>query len=115
MTDYSKSVIYKLHNDYMTEIYIGSTHDEIQREDNHKQRLNNENYHGYNYKVYQFIRENGGWDNWMFEVIEEYPCDNMTELVIREQYYYDLMKPELNMIRPYITEEERKEYREKWS
>ena len=38
MTDFSKSVIYKLYCKDITvlEFYIGSTHDEIQRERHHK-------------------------------------------------------------------------------
>ena len=67
-------------------IYIGSTHDKIEREKNHKSDCNNENQEThYNLKVYIFIRDNGGWDNWIFEVIEEFPCENKIELVIQEQ------------------------------
>ena len=91
-------------------IYIGSTHDEIERERLHKSDCNNENGGQYNYKVYKFIRENGRWDNWIFEVIQEFPCENKIELVIREQYHYDLLKPALNTYRPHIPEEELKEY-----
>ena len=109
MSDYSKSVIYKIHNDDIC--YIGSTHHEYERERKHKSDCNNENGEHYNTPVYKHIRENGGWDNWKFEVIEEYPCDNRTQLRIRERDYYDLLNPELNMIRPYISEEEMKEER----
>jgi uncharacterized protein YciI len=59
--------------------------------------------------MYKFIRENGGWDTWTFEIIEKYPCEIEIELRIRERDYYDLLNPVLNMIRPYISEEERKE------
>lgn len=85
MSDYSKAVIYKLHKDDMTEIYIGSTSDKKERERLHKTDCNNENVEQYNYKVYKFIRENGDWDNWKFDVIEEFPCENKIELVIQEQ------------------------------
>ena len=110
MSDYSKSVIYKYHRDDLPEIYIGSTYDEIQRKIQHKSDCNNENSEGYNLKVYQFIRNNGGMNNWKFEVIEEFPCDNDLQLRIRERYHYDLMNPLLNSIRPYISEEEHREY-----
>ena len=111
MTDYSKAVIYGIYckDKNVLEIYIGSTHDEIEREKNHKDVCNNENCEKYNYKVYQFIRANGGWDNWIFEVIQEFPCENKIQLVEREQYHYDLLNPALNTHRPYIPEEERKE------
>ena len=113
MSDYSKSIVYKLgcNDTTVLKFYIGSTHDEIQREQKHKSTCNNENHHGYNYKVYEFIRANGGWDNWKFEVIEHYPCDNKIQLKIREQYYYDKLNPELNTYRPFVSEEKIKEYR----
>ena len=104
MTDYSKSVVYKIHKDDIC--YIGSTNDEKRREQGHKDAYNNENS---NLKVYKFIRENGGWDNWIFEVIQRFPCDNKKQLVEREYYYYDLLKPLLNSRRPRRTKEELKE------
>ena len=108
MTDYSKAVIYGIYckDKNVLEIYIGSTHDEIERERHHKGYCNNDKY---NYKVYQFIRANGGYGNWNFEVLEQFPCENEEQLRIREQYYYDLLNPALNTKRPYIPEEERKE------
>ena len=114
MSDYSKSVIYKFHKDDMTEIYIGSSKDEKKREQDHKSVCNNENCEKHNFKVYEFIRANGGYDNWKFEVIEHYPCENDIQLRIRERNYYDLLKPTLNTNRPYISEEEKKEYSAKY-
>lgn len=105
MTDYSKSVIYKIHKDGIC--YIGSTNDENQRKRDHKSSCNNvNNKKCFHLKVYQHIRENGGWDNWTFEVIEEFPCENRKQLEERERYYYDLLNPELNGQRPSITIDE---------
>ena len=117
MTDYSNSVIYNLTCKDTTVLknYIGSSYDKIKREQEHKTNCSNENRRHYNLKVYEFIRENGGYDNWTFEVIEIFPCENKIELKIREQYYYDLLQPELNMIRPYVSEEELKEERKKYN
>ena len=112
MINYSKAVIYKLYckDKTVLEIYIGSTHDEIQRERDHKDAWNNENSEThYNLKMYKFIRDNGGWDNWIFEVIEEFPCEIEIQLRIRERDHYDLLNPALNSQRPYVSEEERKE------
>jgi len=109
MSDYSKSVIYKIYKEDTPEFYIGSTNNEKQRKKDHKSDCNNEYGEKYNRKVYKFMRENGGYDNWKYEVLDIYPCDNKIQLVIREQYYYDLLKPLLNTYRPYISEEELKE------
>jgi len=112
MTDYSNSVIYNItcKNKTVLEKYIGSTHDKHTREGKHKEVCNNYNSENYNLKVYQFIRANGGWHNWKLEVLENYPCENEIQLIIRERYYYDKLNPELNMIKPYISEEEIKVY-----
>ena len=114
MSDYSKAVIYSIYckDKNVLEFYIGSTQNEKQREQDHKSDCNNENCERhYNLKVYKHIRENGGWDNWIFKVIEEFPCDNDLQLRIREQYHYDVLKPLLNTYRPYVSEEELKEER----
>ena len=113
MSKYSKSVIYNLtcKDKNVSKIYIGSSYDEIKREGDHRTLCINENDKRYNLKVYQFIRDNGGYDNWTFEVIDRYPCDNEIQLVIRERYYYDLLNPELNSQRPYVSEAELKEER----
>ena len=115
ITDFSKAVIYGIYckDKTVLEIYIGSTKDRNKREEYHKSDCNNENIENYNRKVYIFIRANGGWDNWIFEVIQEFPCENKIQLVEREQYHYDLLNPALNMRRPYLSEEERKEKRKK--
>lgn len=107
MSDYSKSIVYKIHKDDIC--YIGSSNDETLRKRNHKSDCNNENAHNYNTPVYKYIRENGGWDTWEFEVIERFSCKNEEQLVEREDYYYDLLKPVLNTRRPLRTKEELKE------
>ena len=116
MSDYSKAVIYKLYCKDITvlEIYIGSTHNEKKRKKTHKSACNNENSENYNLNVYEFMRENCGYDNWIFEVIENYPCENETQLRIRERYHYDLLNPALNTYRPYVSEEEMKEEKKEY-
>ncbi len=111
MSDYSKSIVYKLgcKDTTVLEFYIGSSYDEKMRKKSHKTDCNNENSDNYNFKVYEFMRANGGYENWKFEVIEKYPCENKIQLKIRERYYYDLLKPLLNIRRPFVSEEERKE------
>jgi len=112
MPKYENSIIYKLcHcNDLENEnIYIGSTTNFRQRKCKHKSSCNNENSKKYNYPVYQFIRENGGWDEWQMIPIEVYPCNNINELEIRERYHIELLKSKLNKIIPTRTG---KEYRE---
>ena len=52
-------------------VYIGSTEDINDRMSKHKHSCNNLNSYKSNYKVYKYIRENGGWDEWTYEIIDE--------------------------------------------
>ena len=98
MPDYSKSVIYCISckDESIKDSYVGSSADFEKRKKDHKDRCNNPNHHGYNYKVYQFIREHGGFDNFEMKIIEYYPCENETELNIRENYWMDILQTTLN-------------------
>ena len=82
--DFSKALIYKLicKDPEIKEVYVGSTCDLEMRMSKHKsdcKRLH--------VKVYKFISENGGWDNWTVEIIQDYPCSGVEELKILEQHY----------------------------
>lgn len=110
LPDYSKSCIYKLvhredfNNDY---IYIGSSTNFIQRKCQHKLTCNNPNSKKHNVKVYQFIRDNGGWDNWIMVQIEPFSCNSKKELETRERYWIETLKSKLNKKIPTRTKKER--------
>jgi len=109
MPIYENSIIYKLchQNDLENNnIYIGSTTNFRTRKNVHKYNCNNENRKEYNFFVYQFIRENGGWENWVMILIEKYPCDGKEELKIRERYHIELLKSKLNKQMPTRTKKE---------
>jgi len=112
MPKYENSVIYKIkHNeDYDdNDIYVGSTSNFKNRKNQHKTTCNNEKSKKYDYPVYQYIRDNGNWDNFVMIPIEQYSCNNKDELVIRERYHIDLLRPALNK---YIPTRTKKEYYE---
>ncbi len=50
----------------------------------------------YEGKPYSFIRQNGGWDNWKAEWIENYPCNNKAEANARLYVLINELKPTLN-------------------
>ena len=107
--------IYIIYKNGLKEMYIGSTEDLEVRKSRHIESCNNPNHKDYNLKVYQFIRENGGFDSWTFEMIEQYECENKTELRIREQYYLNINKEYLlNRNNSYTSFEERKEQKSKY-
>ena len=105
-----KIFIYKLYclNSEVSEIYIGSTKDCAMTKRSHKTKCNNEKSHTYKFKVYQFIRANGGYSNWKMEIFDEYDVEDDIERFIIERSFTDMIEPELNDRNPYETEEQRK-------
>ena len=107
---YENSVIYKIVclDPTITDLYVGSTTNLIRRKCAHKNSCLNVNYKKYNYYVYRFIRDNGGFDNWVFVVVRRY--NNITtkeELLRKERKYVDKLKPTLNKQIPLQTPKDR--------
>lgn len=111
MPNYSKTHIYKLccKNTDITDIYIGHTTNFTRRKQEHKIRTNTPTNKEYNVRVYSFIRENGGFENWDMIQIEEFNANNVIEARTRERYWVEQMKPSLNCD---IPNRSGKEYRE---
>ena len=112
-TDYSKTIIYKLVNkeDYdNVNIYIGSTTDFIRRKNKHKSDCNCVTSKSYNQKNYQYIRGNGGWEEWNMIEVEKFPCNDKREAEAREEYWRCHFNSQLNIRRAYTTVEQKKQY-----
>ena len=95
------------------EIYVGSTINIKKRHKLHKSNCTNINDKSYNRKVYQYIRTNGGWDNWLMDVFDEHECLNKRVAEKVEEFYRKSMGATLNGQRCYRSPEELKEYYEK--
>ena len=83
--------------------YIGSSKNFNNRKSEHKsvsKRKTN------TFKLYNTIRAYDGFDNWTMEVIESGTFDTNFEIKSRERFYYDELRPSLNMIRPQASKEE---------
>ena len=88
--------------------YVGHTTDFYSRKCRHKSNCNNTNQEHYKLYVYEFIRENGGWENWDMILIKTEKCNNELEARARERYYIEMFKFSLNSIkRPYTSAEEK--------
>ena len=104
-----KGIVYKIYciDSSITEFYVGSSCDLHQRKIRHKTSCNNNNSLAYNLKVYKFIRDNGGWNNWDFEILLETEVENNKELKLKYEAKYQLdLKPELNVIQEGRTPKE---------
>jgi len=113
--DYSKTVIYKIqHNEDETLLYVGSTTDFTRRKSKHKSDCNNINGKSYNYKVYQMIRDNGGWEAFNMIEIEKYPCNDKREAEKRENEIMMEMKCNMNMRKSHCGFDTRNEYQQQY-
>jgi len=107
--DYSNTCFYKLvHTDDINDenIYIGHTTNMTKRKWGHKTACCNPNNPHYNLKLYQFIRENKGWEQWEMILVEKYSCSDVYEARARERYWIKQLKATLNTDEPGRTRNE---------
>ena len=114
--DYSKTIIYKIVCDDLSvkDCYVGHTTDMSKRKWGHKSVCNNDKNKGHNHKIYKIIRENGGWDNWNMLLVEKFPCKDKYDACKREREVYEEIDAKMNTVRPYLTQEEIKQYHKQY-
>ena len=103
--NYSNTIIYKIYckNSKITDVYVGHTTNFIKRKYQHKNSCNNiKNNTKNNIKIYDIIRENGGWENWDMIEIAKYNCKESTQARIKEQEHYEELKSSLNTSKPFV-------------
>jgi len=104
LVDYSCTLIYKISckDPTVTDIYVGHTTNFVQRRDQH--RHSSVNKRG---KLYDVIRQNGGWTNWSMEIIHYFNCKTLIEAKTKEQEYFVALKATLNSIEPIPKKKEK--------
>lgn len=117
MEDESKTDNQTLSDYYMYKIYpkkkelnycyIGHTNDFNSRKRQHKLISTSEQHNKLHFKIYQTIRQNGGWDEWEMIEIEKINGKNKLEARMREQELIKEHNANLNSLSAYITEGER--------
>ena len=100
--DYSNTIIYKITciDTSINHVYVGHTTNFVQRKHAHKQGCANEKSSNYNCKLYKTIRANGGWNNWIMEIVAFFKCNDHYEARIKEQEYFTSLNATLNSIEP---------------
>ena len=116
MSDYSKSRIYKIYCDIdgVDEIYVGSSRNLSNRICKHRYDCNTSQSKNYHYKLYRYIRDNCGFENFTFETLQRYSCNNAIELHMKEQEWITKLKPTLNDVKSYLTVSDKKEYQKNY-
>lgn len=98
--DYSNTIIYKIacNDPLVTEMYVGHTTDFIRRLKSHRRACNDPNE---SVKLYTFIREHGGWQNWKMKIVAFYSCNDSREARKKEQEYFVSLGATLNSVEPF--------------
>lgn len=109
MNKYHEGKIYKMINNLDNKEYVGSTCRSLYYRLQKHITASTSN----DYKVYIHFN-NIGWNNVKIELVEDFECENRTELRIREQYWIEELNPELNDRRAYLSTEDKKAYDAKY-
>jgi hypothetical protein len=109
INDYVFYKIVNINGDCGDLCYVGSTANWSRRLQCHKNDCHNENGKRYNYKLYQTIRANGGWQQ--FKMIEIGTAEQLTQrqACAIEETYRIALKADMNSQRCFVAET-RKEY-----
>jgi len=107
--DYSKAVIYKIYclDESIKDCYVGLTTDFIRRKYSHKMCSQSKNL-----RLYNFIKEYGGWNNWKMEIIHKFENDEFADKIYCEEI-------ETNFINEHVAtlnsnKFDRKKYDKEW-
>jgi hypothetical protein len=107
------TTIYKLvcNDPYIKDVFVGFTTVNMKCIlEHHERRYNSIKNRGYNRKIYQLIRANGGFSNWSIVILEKSHFNNREELLNRKKEWIEKTPNDVNMRRPITTPEEYKEY-----
>jgi len=102
--DYSKCIIYKIVSLDLSLgcCYVGHTTNFKQRKSQHKSACKSLE----QYNLYEYIRNNGDWDNFQMILVEKYPCKDINDATARERYWYEILNANLNTKVPNRTKKE---------
>lgn len=101
--DYSNTIIYKItcKDPNIHDVYVGHTVNFVQRKKAHQLSCMKSSSPSHNCKVYQVIRNNGGWENWIMSIIAFYNCKDLSEARQREQEHFVALNATLNSVEPF--------------
>ena len=106
--DYTNTIFYKIvcKDLHVLDCYVGHTTEFKNRKSSHKGRCDNPTSDKHSYKIYNIIRDHGGWDNWEMIMIAQHVCANALEARKLEREYYESLHASLNNNIPSGTIEE---------
>ncbi len=100
MIDYNNTIIYKIccKDVKISDVYVGHTTDFVKRKQAHRYACENNQSQ---LKLYKFIREHGGWENWEMDIIAFEKCRDLEHAKQKEQEFFVSLAATLNSIEPF--------------
>lgn len=111
-----KYYIYQIISNCEQFCYIGSTKKLNERIRKHREVCynNSEKNRKYNMKIYKTIRDNGGWENFTHNVLEEIETNDENEVKKLEQDWITIIKPNMNSAKASSGFDNFKDYVSNW-
>ena len=106
--NYTNTILYQIlcRDTTIKDCYVGHTTDFKRRKSDHKSTCNNQNSRNHNIHVYNFMRDNGGWDNFDMILIEARECANSLDARTIERGHVEELNSTLNVNIPSRTYKE---------
>jgi hypothetical protein len=112
---YSETVFYKIacKNKNIIDIYVGFTTNFKTKNNQHKYDCINEKSSFQHLKLYQFIKENGGYENWRMILIKRHSCVDVLDAHRVQNHYIEILGATLNTeYKPFSIQDYQKKYYE---
>tara|TARA_R110002126_G_scaffold232362_2_gene376821 strand:+ start:380 stop:889 length:510 start_codon:yes stop_codon:yes gene_type:complete len=90
--------------------YVGHTTNFMNRRRSHKYNCININSSDHNFKIYQIIREHGGFENWKMVEIDRQICFDKSDACKIEQKYIEALQSNMNVKNAYLDIQHRTAY-----
>lgn len=89
-----------------TNLYVGSTVNFARRKSQHRKASTNKRSPTYWSMLYRYIRNCGGFDNFIMEKVLDFPCETKHEGLLKEKEYIRKLNATLNTANPVADDNE---------
>ena len=95
--NYAEMLFYKIYclSPNITKVFIGHTTNINQRKHILKKQTQSEIYYS---DMVDFIKNSGGWENWILQILEKYECKTHIDIVLREIYHSDIFNKKTSVV-----------------
>ena len=95
--NYAEMIFYKISclSPNITKVFIGHTTNVNQRKHILKKQTQSETYYS---DMIDFIKNSGGWENWILKILEKYECKTHIDIVLREIHHSDMFNKKTSVV-----------------